>query len=980
MKRFWPRLAAAPGGGAGLDGGEDPLAASSSSPPAGSAVERLAGASYSSPPAGSSSVSPVRTGGFDRDASAGTPTLAELRALKARQRATPPPVGEVVDLDDLREGGNAWYNISPTVREALLILTQHLQAQAPALERLERLPGLVSVMEDRFVQVDQNLNRLQVQLSNSVREEAAARAERRALAERLLRLEQAAAAAARRTGATSSGTAAAAEVHALGERVEERLARLEQQVGRKLDTAELEDYNRQVTRAFENAATFNGETTVSQLQFHAERLNEEIVNIAASKAEAAEVEALRQRVQELDRAAQVPAAPRPGAAAADDELRAVGAGLKALGGELHDGLREFRHKLQAVSDRVRDAEARQDRAAAGGEAAKEVARVEGRMKELQGALQGLKGDVQNVMGSLYGPPGPAANPIVETPGSPFPTTSSLFAGSPAPQTPQGPSPGPGGYAVGFAARGGAVLQQMALQHQRMEVMAQTLDEQRRRFEEADKLDAKLDVRDQLKAQEEELKVLKRGLDEIKKATYKRVDDHAGAIAKLSRGIQNNLNDRPTVPYVKNLMRNAISEERVHYNDQLAAVKEEVTNIEISVHRLIKKRFAALDLGDLPRAAGRPSPQPVPVPAPAPAPAPHAAPQVVQVTPPQPPQPQVIHVQAPQQPIREIRYVDATPARTIEQDEEIEALLANQRKETQRNNVKLMEHSRILAGLERQNSEGIGTLRQLMGNIEEMQRTVQDTKNRIVLVDNSVRNFDPRMSSLEGEINRSKADLAKYFHEFHDVNRRVQGQLREMRTDVDGRPTSSQPNVELVEAICKRVVTTTVESKAAQDRTVLAEQIETSLASRMSASETEAMIEAKIVQHLNEKETMNDEVVFIQNLVHKLCKDEFSTFNESSSVEFYMDRIMGRVEAFEKVIRGIPSRSEVEILQSEIAAKIDAEQLQALERKLNTTFQTALAKKLDVKSYLNPQSQGTLTPSRDDIQNVRARYEMRRQMR
>ena len=268
----------------------------------------------------------------------------------------------------------------------------------------------------------------------------------------------------------------------------------------------------------------------------------------------------------------------------------------------------------------------------------------------------------------------------------------------------------------------------------------------------------------------------------------------------------------------------------------------------------------------------------------------------------------------------------------------------------------------------------------MGNIEEMQRTVQDTKNRIVLVDNSVRNFDPRMSSLEGEINRSKADLAKYFHEFHDVNRRVQGQLREMRTDVDGRPTSSQPNVELVEAICKRVVTTTVESKAAQDRTVLAEQIETSLASRMSASETEAMIEAKIVQHLNEKETMNDEVVFIQNLVHKLCKDEFSTFNESSSVEFYMDRIMGRVEAFEKVIRGIPSRSEVEILQSEIAAKIDAEQLQALERKLNTTFQTALAKKLDVKSYLNPQSQGTLTPSRDDIQNVRARYEMRRQMR
>lgn len=202
----------------------------------------------------------------------------------------------------------------------------------------------------------------------------------------------------------------------------------------------------------------------------------------------------------------------------------------------------------------------------------------------------------------------------------------------------------------------------------------------------------------------------------------------------------------------------------------------------------------------------------------------------------------------------------------------------------------------------------------------------------------------------------------------------------MRTDVDGQPTSSQPNVELVEAICKRVVTTTVESKAAQDRTVLAEQIETSLASRMSASETEAMIEAKIVQHLNEKETMNDEVVFIQNLVHKLCKDEFSTFNESSSVEFYMDRIMGRVEAFEKVIRGIPSRSEVEILQSEIAAKIDAEQLQALERKLNTTFQTALAKKLDVKSYLNPQSQGTLTPSRDDIQNVRARYEMRRQMR
>ena len=288
-------------------------------------------------------------------------------------------------------------------------------------------------------------------------------------------------------------------------------------------------------------------------------------------------------------------------------------------------------------------------------------------------------------------------------------------------------------------------------------------------------------------------------------------------------------------------------------------------------------------------------------APAPVP-PRAAPapQVVQVTPLQPPQPQVIHVQAPQQPIREIRYVDATPARTIEQDEEMEALLANQRKETQRNNVKLMEHSRVLAGLERQNSESIGTLRQLVGNIEEMQRTVQDTKNRIVLVDNSVRNFDPRMSSLEGEINRSKADLAKYFHEFHDVSRRVQGQLREMRTDVDGRPTSSQPNVELVEAICKRVVTTTVESKAAQDRTVLAEQIETSLASRMSASETEAMIEAKIVLHLNEKETMNDEVVFIQNLVHKLCKDEFSTFNESSSVEFYMDRIMGRVEAFEKV--------------------------------------------------------------------------------
>ena len=45
-------------------------------------------------------------------------------------------------------------------------------------------------------------------------------------------------------------------------------------------------------------------------------------------------------------------------------------------------------------------------------------------------------------------------------------------------------------------------------------------------------------------------------------TYRRVDDHATAISRLSKGIQDNMQDRPTIMHVRHLIANSLAEDRL----------------------------------------------------------------------------------------------------------------------------------------------------------------------------------------------------------------------------------------------------------------------------------------------------------------------------------------------------------------------------------------------------------------------------------
>jgi len=77
--------------------------------------------------------------------------------------------------------------------------------------------------------------------------------------------------------------------------------------------------------------------------------------------------------------------------------------------------------------------------------------------------------------------------------------------------------------------------------------------------------------------------------DIMKNTYRRVDDHATAISRLSKGIQDNMQDRPTIMHVRHLIANSLAEDRLRIIEKMGELQEEVTNVERRFRNLLKKR-------------------------------------------------------------------------------------------------------------------------------------------------------------------------------------------------------------------------------------------------------------------------------------------------------------------------------------------------------------------------------------------------------
>jgi len=432
------------------------------------------------------------------------------------------------------------YNIPPAVRESMLVLVRHVEMQGAALEELEdevrRLrrarggaPGPSPAALSRQAQAaEQKLQRLEVQACDSLQHCAALRSEQKALVVRLERLERGGRSTAtleRLNGPDNDNSGAG-----IKSLLEGRVKALEVQLDRYIHGEE-KGWREEIRKSRSNS------------QIVEEQLREELGE-------------LREDLSVFWRRAQGP------------KTESEGLGRGSPGVWPSPASPSFFIR-RAEGDSIRDSPS-------GNHLRQQVDNVSGAVLQLQTEMGALKESLL-ALDSL----GVAAMP---TPGGQSP----MLAFS--------PQPGAGGAAsarVGDVSRVQSsitLLSQVNMHSVQIESVIGSTNLNRQRIEDIAQRQQSLGRVDSSLAEHgHKIRRLEEKTADIVQNTYRRVDDHATAISRLSKGIQDNMQDRPTTMHVRHLIANSLAEDRLRILEKMGELQDEIANVEKRFQKILKKR-------------------------------------------------------------------------------------------------------------------------------------------------------------------------------------------------------------------------------------------------------------------------------------------------------------------------------------------------------------------------------------------------------
>ena len=436
------------------------------------------------------------------------------------------------------------YNIPPAVRESLLVLVRHVERQGAALEELEdevrRLrrdrggpPGpSTAALARQATAAEQKLQRLEIQACDSLQHCAALRSGQKSLSSRVERLERggrSAAALERLSGPAeaSGGDSGAGALEGRLDGLQSRLNRYIHGEGKGWKEALRE------SRA--------------SIQMVEEQLREEL---GALREEVSVALRRSSKLQRPDASGSGLGSPEPSPLAGSSFVihRAKGGGGGG-GGTDSPSNSQLRHQVDSVGGAV--------------------LQLQSEMTALRESLGGL-----DALGVVQMP-----NPGGQSPMLAF-------------------SPQPGGVA-GSAARTGdasrmqnsiTLLSQVNMHSVQIESVIGTTTLNRQRIEDVSQRQLGLGQIDKSLADHgHKIRRLEEKTADIMQNTYRRVDDHATAISRLSKGIQDNMQDRPTIMHVRHLIANSLAEDRLRIIEKMGELQDEIANVERRFRNLLKKQ-------------------------------------------------------------------------------------------------------------------------------------------------------------------------------------------------------------------------------------------------------------------------------------------------------------------------------------------------------------------------------------------------------
>ena len=434
------------------------------------------------------------------------------------------------------------YNIPPAVRESMLVLVRHGERQGAALEELEdevrrlrRARGgpqgpSTAALSRQAQAAEQKLQRLEVQACDSLQHCAALRSEQKALAVRLERLER----GGRSTDTLERLNGRANDNSGVGIKssLEGRVEGLEAQLDRYIHGEE-KGWREEIRKSRSNS------------QIVSEQLREELAE-------------LREELGAVWRRAQGPKTGPEGSGRGSPGFSPPPASPSF-----------FIRRAEGDSDSIRDS-------SSGNHLRQQVDNVSGAVLQLQTEMAALK---ESLLGldSL----GVTAMP---TPGGQSP----MLAFS--------PQPGAGGAAsarVGDVSRVQSsitLLSQVNMHSVQIESVIGSTNLNRQRIEDIAQRQQSLGQVDSSLAEHgHKIRRLEEKTADIVQNTYRRVDDHATAISRLSKGIQDNMQDRPTTMHVRHLIANSLAEDRLRILEKMGELQDEIANVEKRFQKILKKR-------------------------------------------------------------------------------------------------------------------------------------------------------------------------------------------------------------------------------------------------------------------------------------------------------------------------------------------------------------------------------------------------------
>ena len=447
------------------------------------------------------------------------------------------------------------YNIPPAVRESLLVLVRHVERQGAALEELEdevrRLrrdrggpPGPSTAALARQAQAaEQKLQRLEIQACDSLQHCAALRSGQKSLSSRVERLERGGRSAAALERLNGPAEASGGDFGAGA--LEGRLDGLQSRLNR---------YIHGEGKGWKEALR----ESRASIQMVEEQLREEL---GALREEVSVALRRSSKLQRPDTSGSGLGSPEPSPLAGSSFVihRAQGGGgggggSGGGGGGGGDGTdspsnSQLRHQVDSVGGAV--------------------LQLQSEMTALRESLGGL-----DALGVVQMP-----NPGGQSPMLAF-------------------SPQPGGVA-GSAARTGdasrmqnsiTLLSQVNMHSVQIESVIGTTTLNRQRIEDLSQRQLGLgQIDNSLADHGHKIRRLEEKTADIMQNTYRRVDDHATAISRLSKGIQDNMQDRPTIMHVRHLIANSLAEDRLRIIEKMAELQDEIANVERRFRNLLKKQ-------------------------------------------------------------------------------------------------------------------------------------------------------------------------------------------------------------------------------------------------------------------------------------------------------------------------------------------------------------------------------------------------------